>query len=100
MLRVNGKFNFIEGSSYRESRFKSLVSFFMKVPLRCLPSSIVTDEEGRKKGCVQYVYFNDLFNARCNATRCSFTSGKKGVTKPHLRADSARPYLPNGVLLS
>ena len=60
----------------------------------------MADEEGRKKGRVQYVYFNDLFNARCNATRCSFTTGKKGVTKPHLRADSVRPYLPNGVLLS
>ena len=45
---------------------------------------IVADEEGRKKGRVQYVYFNDLFNVRCNATRCIFTCGKKGVTKPHL----------------
>ena len=60
----------------------------------------MADEEGRKKGRVQYVYFNDLFNARCNATRCSFTSGNKGVTKPQLRADSCWPYLPNGVLLS
>ena len=53
----------------------------------------MADEERRKKGRVQYVYFNDLFDARCNATRCSFTSGKNGVTKPHLRADSACPAL-------
>ena len=40
------------------------------------------------------MYVSDLINASCNVTRCSFTSGKKIVTKPRLRADSSRPYLP------
>ena len=40
------------------------------------------------------MYVSDLINASCNVTRCSFTSGKKIVTKPRLRADSSRLYLP------
>ena len=93
-------FELAASSSYRGFELPEVdipkYRFFIKVPLRCLPSNIVADEEGRKKGRVQYVYLNDLFNARCNATRCSFAGGKKGVTKTHLRADSSRSYLPNG----
>ena len=53
-------------------------------------------KEGRKEERkVEYsMYVSDLINASCNVTRCSFTSGKKIVTKPRLRADSSRLYLP------
>ena len=56
----------------------------------------IIEKEGRKEERkVEYsTYVSDLINASCNVTRCIFTCGKKGVTKPHLKADSARPYLP------
>ena len=58
----------------------------------------IIEKEGRKEERkVEYsMYVSDLinYNASCYVTRCSFTSGKKIVTKPRLRADSSRPYLP------
>ena len=56
----------------------------------------IIEKEGRKEERkVEYsMYVSDLINASCNVTRCSFTSGKKIVTKPRLRADSLRLYLP------
>ena len=56
----------------------------------------IIEKEGRKEERkVEYsMYVSDLINTSCNVTRCSFTSGKKIVTKPRLRADSSRLYLP------
>ena len=56
----------------------------------------IIEKEGRKEERkVEYsTYVSDLINASCNVTRCSFTSGKKIVTKPRLKADSSQPYLP------
>ena len=56
----------------------------------------IIEKEGRKEERkVEYsMYVSDLINASCYVTRFSFTSGKKIVTKPRLRADSSRLYLP------
>ena len=56
----------------------------------------IIEKEGRKEERkVEYsMYVSDLINASCNVTRCSFTSGKKIVTKPLLKADSSRPIMP------
>ena len=66
----------------------------------CHPASWQMRKEGRKVVYSMFTLMISLTQDVMPRVVHSFTSGKKGVTKPHLTADSARPYLPNGVLLS